>query len=149
MLDKSVIELRLMKLREYKSILEDIKKEKLETFIRNPRIYGSAERFLQLAIECCIDIANHIISIKSEKVPETHSEIFEILGDLLSIDEEILNKFLNMNRFRNLLVHSYLKINHEEIYEILQSSLDDFDEFSKIILNYLNQFNERHDENRS
>ncbi len=38
MLDKSVIDSRIMKLREYRSILEDIRKEKLEDFIKNLRI---------------------------------------------------------------------------------------------------------------
>jgi len=141
MMDKSVINSRIMKLREYTTILKEIRKEKLEEFMKNPRIYGSAERFLHLAIECCIDIANHIISIKSEKTPESHSEIFQILTELLSIDEDFSKKLTDMIKFRNLLTHSYLKIKHKDIYEILQINLDDFDKFIELVLNYLNTVN--------
>jgi uncharacterized protein YutE (UPF0331/DUF86 family) len=141
MMDKSVINSRIMKLREYTTILKEIRKEKLEEFMKNPRIYGSAERFLHLAIECCIDIANHIISIKSEKTPESYSEIFQILTELLSIDEDFSKKLTDMIKFRNLLTHSYLKIQHKDIYEILQINLDDFDKFIELVLNYLNTVN--------
>ena len=38
-----------------------------------------------------------------------------------------------MAKFRNLLVHLYWDVNDKKIYEILQSELDDFNEFIKQI----------------
>lgn len=34
-----------------------------------------------------------------------------------------------MGKFRNLLVHLYWKVDDERIYEVLQSELDDFEDF--------------------
>jgi len=34
-----------------------------------------------------------------------------------------------MAKFRNLLVHLYWKIEEEKVYELIQSELDDFNEF--------------------
>jgi len=46
-----VIRKRLGKLDEYLAILQELRRYTFEEFVANPEHYGSAERFLQLAIE--------------------------------------------------------------------------------------------------
>ena len=62
MVKSDVIKKRISSLEEYIEILRGLQKYSLEEFLANPEHYGSAERFLQLAIETTIDIGNHIIS---------------------------------------------------------------------------------------
>jgi uncharacterized protein YutE (UPF0331/DUF86 family) len=52
----------LGKLDEYLAILRVLRRYTLEEFVANPEHYGSAERFLQLAIETLIDLGNHVIT---------------------------------------------------------------------------------------
>jgi uncharacterized protein YutE (UPF0331/DUF86 family) len=39
--------------------------------------------------------------------------------------------------FRNVLVHEYLEIDREIVYEILQHRLDDFEELRKVFAQFL------------
>jgi uncharacterized protein YutE (UPF0331/DUF86 family) len=45
------------------------------------------------------------------------------------VPENLAQNLVNMARFRNLLVHLYWKVNDERLYEILQSHLQDIEEF--------------------
>ena len=68
-----VIRKRLNKLDEYMAILQKMKTYSFEEFNRNPEIYGSVERFLQLAIEATFDIGNHIVADLNLGVVNWHS----------------------------------------------------------------------------
>ncbi len=57
MVRKDVIHKRLEKLDEYLAILRRLQTTPMKEFIREPEKYGSAERFLQLAIEAFNDLA--------------------------------------------------------------------------------------------
>jgi len=42
-----------------------------------------------------------------------------------------------MVKFRNLLVHLYWKVDQEQLYQILQTNLGDFDLFNEQVRKYL------------
>ena len=62
MVRAEVIRKRLGKLDEYLAILQELRRYTFEEFVANPEHYGSAERFLQLAIETLTDLGNHVIA---------------------------------------------------------------------------------------
>ena len=62
MVRAEVIRKRLGKLDEYLAILRELRRYTFEEFVANPEHYGSAERFLQLAIETLTDLGNHVIA---------------------------------------------------------------------------------------
>lgn len=62
MVRSEVIRRRLNKLDEYLSILHGLHKYSFSEFIEDPEHYGSAERFLQLAIEAITDLGNHVVA---------------------------------------------------------------------------------------
>jgi hypothetical protein len=55
----------LNKLDEYLSILRNYERYSFEEFSASPELYGSAERFLHLAIETLTDLGNHEKPIRS------------------------------------------------------------------------------------
>lgn len=65
---------------------------------------------MHLAIECMLDIGNHIISDRDYPKPETYAEIFRILADKGVISEQLFYSLEGMAAFRNVLVHDYLKL---------------------------------------
>ena len=81
MVNKEILRKRLNKLDEYMGILEQIKRYPFDTFIGNPEHYGSAERFLHLAIEAINDMGNHIISDDSLGMVNWYSDIPTILSE--------------------------------------------------------------------
>jgi uncharacterized protein YutE (UPF0331/DUF86 family) len=42
-----------------------------------------------------------------------------------------------MVNFRNILVHDYLEIDPDQVYDLLQSKLPDFDKFARAIITFI------------
>ncbi|MGH7337257.1 MAG: DUF86 domain-containing protein, partial [Myxococcota bacterium] len=48
-------------------------------FLADRGLQAQAERWLQLAAECAIDLAHHLIADRGWKTPASYREAFEIL----------------------------------------------------------------------
>ncbi len=111
--------------------LKDVKKD---AFLSDYKNYFSAQRALEISINICIDIGNHIVALNNNEKPETFTDIFKILTKLEIISDELGIQLMKMVRFRNLLGHFYLEIDNEIIYEVLQNNLKDFNSFKEAII---------------
>lgn len=131
------VDKQLKMLDNYLSILSRLSNINYNEFINDPRNYGSAERFLQLAIETTLNIGNHIISIHNFEAPKDYSDIFIILGDHGVLPKGFAKELTNMARFRNRLVHIYWEIDTSRVYTIIQTKLKDFEDFKGYILKFL------------
>ena len=107
-----------------------------EDFLTNTQAIGSAKYFLQTSIEAMIDIGNHFIARLRLGIPENNFHTFELLAENNVINRENLNKYRQMVRLRNILVHLYHIVNNEEIYNIIQNDLGDFEVYIKEILSF-------------
>jgi len=75
---------------------------------KNDLIRQSAvERFFQVAIECCTDIANHIIVAYGLKRPTQRKEVFQILYEAGYLEKNYADVMMKMVQLRNRLVHIY------------------------------------------
>lgn len=137
MVRPEVIERRLDKLGEYIKILRSLQKYSLDEFLAVPERYGSAERFLQLAIETTIDIGNHITSDMNLGKARWSSDLPSLLEEKGYLSVPLREKWIRMVGFRNLLVHDYLEIDREKVYEILQTGLDDLSSLEQIFAQFL------------
>jgi uncharacterized protein YutE (UPF0331/DUF86 family) len=129
---------KLERLDEYLGYLKEIQKVNKKSFINDFHFYGLAERYLQLIIEVTIDVGKLLIIEQKLKKPEENSEIFPILFDQKIISRKLVNNLIGITNFRNILVHEYEKIDREIIYQKMQKNLDDFQQFKKEILKFLN-----------
>ena len=100
-----------------------------ESFLNDPDKVGSAKYNFVIAIESSIDICNHIISQNSYRAPEDYADTFQALGEQGTFDKDFIKDLKEMARFRNRLIHLYWEVNDEQVYEILQSRLEDFKTF--------------------
>ena len=91
---------------------------------------------LQRAVQASIDIGAHLISINKLGVPQRAREIFEILEKSHIINSALSNKMQNMVGFRNIAVHDYQRLNLDILESILETNLEDFDQFKKAILKH-------------
>lgn len=89
------------------------------------------------AIEACIDIASHIIAVRGYERAESYSEMFEILGRKKIIDSELTEKLSNMAKFRNLLVHSYAKVDNLKVLNYVKKELNDIKSFISVVFDLL------------
>ena len=137
MVKREVIITRLNKLSEYIGFLNKVKNYSKEEYIGDPFIYGASERFLHLAIESVLDISNHAISDMRFRKPSSNKEIFQVLLENKIIPEELKINLSNMAGFRNILVHDYIKLDREVVYEIIINNLKDIEDFIEIISEYI------------
>lgn len=136
MVDRPRLDQLLALLAGYVRILRQLATTPLTDFVADPRNYGSAERFLQLAIETTLSIGHHVIADAGLGQPGTYAEVFEVLGKEGVLDPTFAAALQPMARMRNRLVHHYEDIAAERVHEILGSQLDDFDRFAAQITAY-------------
>ncbi len=133
-LDREKINQQLNFLKRELNHLDSRKDISLKEYISNKEIQYFIERAFQRAIEACINIGNHIIARGNLGTPGSFSDVFKILGRSGIISLELSEKFVNIARFRNKLVHLYWEIDPEEVYKYLKNNTGDLKEFySKMI----------------
>ncbi|MBS7251896.1 MAG: DUF86 domain-containing protein [Candidatus Freyarchaeota archaeon] len=86
-----------------------------------------------VSIQSAIDLANHIIADRGLRKPLTYRESFEILSESGIIPPDLGDNLSDLAGFRNMLVHSYLRLDLEAVYNILQNDIRFLREFKKII----------------
>lgn len=128
---------RIESLKEYVSILADLQNVSLSELEKDPIKKGALERYLQLAIEACVDIAEILISDQRLRTPQTAREAIEILGERGILDESFTKEFSKAVGFRNILIHDYIKIDYKMVLKNLKNNLSDFHKFIKAILDFL------------
>lgn len=132
-----VIRKRLQKLDEHLVILRGLQKYTLDDFLANPEHYGSAERFLQLAIETTTDIGSHIIADLGLGEVNWYSDIAAVLAEKKYITDDLREKWIRMVGFRNILVHDYLDVDRKIVYNVLQKHLTDLEELKTVFAAFL------------
>lgn len=137
MVDNIKIHTKIQSMKLSLKRLSDLSRIPENTFLENFIYFDSAKYNLITAIEAVIDICNHIISRKSFEIPATSADSIKILVKNKVLSAEYQDKFVSMVKFRNKAVHLYLEIRNEEVYEILQQHLRDFEVFIKAILQYI------------
>lgn len=137
MVNPEVIAARLGRLREYLGYLKALKKHSYRQFANSPFIRGSVERYLQLAIECCLDLGNHLIADRGLRRAQDYKEVFLILGEVKILPKAFAKRIALMGGFRNILVHDYLRIDPRKVYEVLQHQLSDFERFARLMARFL------------
>ncbi len=137
MVRPEVLQRRLRKLDEYLEILRRLRRYHFEEFIQDPERYGSAERFLQLAIEALLDMGNHVIADLSLGEVRWYSDIPAILAERAGLEPELKEKWIRMIGFRNILVHEYMEVDRRIVYEILQTGLEDLERLRRFFAAFL------------
>ncbi|MEK7665200.1 MAG: DUF86 domain-containing protein [Patescibacteria group bacterium] len=126
----SVVENKITSAQKYLKILSvNFKKFSRREIEENNIIKGSVERYLYLAAQSAIDIAESFISLRNFRKPTTLREGFEILEEEKIISVELREKMIKMTGFRNVVAHDYEKIDYDKVYDILQNRLGDIEEF--------------------
>lgn len=125
-----VIDRNLKFLDEYKSLDPN-------QFMSSYKDIQAAKYSLLETVEACIDIANHIISVKGFRRAEGYGEMFEVLKEEKVIGEGLAAKLKDMAGFRNLLVHRYGKIDDREVLNVVKQNLEDVVEFEKEVERYI------------
>jgi len=100
-----------------------------ERLLGDPDLMAAAKYRFVVAIEACIDAAEHVIASEGLRAPIDFADAFASLADAGMIPEDLLPDLQRMARFRNLLVHGYAKVDDERVADLMVNRLDDLDAF--------------------
>ena len=79
-IDREAIAARLRRLDECVAELRQLRPANLQDYLASRRLRSSCERELQVAIQCALDIGNHVSAEENLTAPEDQADIFRILG---------------------------------------------------------------------
>ena len=133
MIDKSLIVRKLLELKTYRKQLAEFAGISIEAYRNDWKTQRIVERTLQIMIEVCADIANHIINAKELRMPNSYADTFKVLSENNIITESLFHSLEKMAKFRNIIVHQYDEVDASIVVLILQSHLVDFERFKKEI----------------
>lgn len=108
-----------------------------EQFLADADNFAIAEHHLRRALESLLDIGRHIMAKQGLGHPTDYRSILLTLGREKIIPPEFAGKIKGMAGYRNRLVHGYAEVTAEEMYQIIQTRLGDFEEYCCYILQYL------------
>ncbi len=137
MVDKPKVDQMLGNLRKYHGELEELGRITREAFLADKHKIASAKYHFVIAIECCIDIANHVIASENYRFPRDNADSFAVLVGEGILDPSMQGSLRNMARFRNRLVHLYWEVDDGLVRRYLQTGLSDLSAFAATIAQFL------------
>ena len=133
MVDKPKLDQMLSNLRRYLGVLRGLAAAPREAFLANPDKIGNAKYHLVIAVECCIDIANHVIASENYRFPKDNADSFVVLVAEGILPGESSEPLRTMARFRNRLFHLYWDVDDGRIHDYLREGLGDIESFANAI----------------
>lgn len=90
-----------------------------------PLLRAAVERWLQVAIEACIDLAYHVVADRGWTPPETARAAFRTLASHGVIPPELADRLGLAAGLRNVLVHEYAEVDLTIVARAVAQRLDD------------------------
>jgi len=134
LVDKILIMRKLADLETYINQMQEYSTITVKEYSKDWKIQRIIERTLQMMIELCADITNHVIADKKYRVPTSYGDTFQVLEEEGLISDEQCNTMKKMAQFRNIIVHHYDKVDETIVVNILRQNLKDFLEYRDFVL---------------
>lgn len=110
-----------------------------EAYLSSPDMQAVVERRLQTAAEGCLNIGNHLIARMELRAPQDYGDVFRSLGQTGILPADLVERMVEMAKFRNLLVHVYWGLDHERVHHSLPVRIDTLEAFVLHISQWLSQ----------
>ena len=129
MVDVEIFSRRLDALAGYLERLQRLGEASEREYLAEPGIYDLAARYLHLAVEAAIDLANHWIADRALRTPDSNRDSFTVLEEAGEIETALDERMRGWAGFRNVLVHEYIGIDHRIAHAAIRNELGDLADF--------------------
>jgi uncharacterized protein YutE (UPF0331/DUF86 family) len=137
MVDKNLILRKLADLGDLRGQLLEYAGITARRYAADWKTQRIVERTLQMMVEICLDVANHIISDRGYRRPVGYADHFTVLRENGVLSARLAARMVKMAKFRNLIVHNYDRIDAAIVVGILKKNLSDFEDFQKAVVGFL------------
>lgn len=121
-----LLERLLQRMEEYaRSVSRETLESDLDTWLK-------VSRALELAAQCCLDLAMELVAKRGLGVPETYREAFVRLAQSGLITAEQATALQGWAGMRNVLAHMYTALDLDRVYEALCEDKALLREFGRI-----------------
>jgi uncharacterized protein YutE (UPF0331/DUF86 family) len=127
--DRDLLLRKLADLDLYVRQVAEFREVDLEHYRGDWKTQRIVERTLQMAIELCVDVANHVIADHGLRVPATYAEAFDVLAEAGMLPGPERDAMVRMVGFRNVIVHEYARVDADIVVRILRTHLGDLTRF--------------------
>lgn len=128
-LDEKQIEAKIFFMKQNLAFAEQLSHSTLAEFEQDQRNFYSALHALQISIEAMLDVFSHIVARLHFGAPANDRETLEIALKHNLISQDHFQRFFEMNKFRNKVVHGYVDVDAKQVFKMLMTELDDFQLF--------------------
>ena len=94
------------------------------------------EKGLEILIQNLLDIGAHLLAPEIKNDWEDYGEVILKLGKHGVIPQEFSDRIKGMAGLRNILIHEYLRIDLNKLFDYLKYRLEDFIQFIRYIREY-------------
>ncbi len=136
MVDQEILAAIVGNLHRYLAKLHILAALPRETFLEDFTNVESAKHLLQVSIECCLDIAHHIVADEGYRTPTYYYDSFTILHENGILPAAFMPTLRQMVSFGNRVVHLYWDVEDAAVYRILQENLGDFETYVIYVLDF-------------
>jgi uncharacterized protein YutE (UPF0331/DUF86 family) len=136
-IDTTILKLRLDKILELLPHLGEIQQKGRKAYSDSRLVQYATERQLQIAAQAVVDIASHIIAHKHWGAPESYTDAISIITSSQVIDADLAKDLQDLVKLRNLIVHLYLKIDSELLYDNLTRYIKSLEAFVTSIKQFI------------
>lgn len=136
MVDAEVVERRVREIGRRLAALRSLRAAGRAGFDTDPGVRAQVERHLQVAVQCAIDLAFHILADESDRTPEDYGSAFVLLAEAGVVPADLADRLRLAAGLRNLLVHAYLDVDPDRLWDTLEH-LEDLDDFARRVVDHL------------
>jgi uncharacterized protein YutE (UPF0331/DUF86 family) len=130
MVDSDAIARRLLTLAECLSELARPEAGDVAALARDPLLRAAVERWLQVAIEACIDIATHVVAAEGWTPAGSARDAFLVLANHDKVPLDLAQRLGSAAGMRNVLVHDYVAVDLGRIAHAVRHDLTDLRQFA-------------------
>lgn len=124
---------RLAAYRRYRDLLDRYVGMAIETVRADDDLRGAMERYLYLAVQAVIDMADMLCRHEKLGAPESMSHSFTLLRESGRLRPELAESLIQMIGFRNALAHGYENLDYGIVGNVLKHRLTDLDAFAEFV----------------
>jgi uncharacterized protein YutE (UPF0331/DUF86 family) len=137
MVDPDVVARRILALNEALANLRRVGAIDAPRLRGDPVLRAAVERWLQLAVETCIDIAFHVVADRGLPAPASARAAFERLSEEGLLASDLAARLAAAASMRNVLVHGYVDLDLELVARTLRDDLPDLAAFGAIAAGWI------------
>jgi len=143
MIDRDLVRRKLSRMNMYVDKLAPIAAKTLIEYVSDFYLKTSAERLIQLIVECASDINNHVVLELKQRPAEDYASSFIRAAEVGLISRELADLLKGSGGMRNIIVHEYMEIDDQKVFAVLPKAISGFKKYIKQVDHFLDKLEKR------